>query len=134
MDHPVRRLTVLYDAACPLCRFARSWLSGQAQLVPLDFVPAGSGAARSLFPELDHRATLRELTVVADTGAVYSGDAGWLLCLWALDGYRALSIRLAAPGLRPAARKVVEAAAAVRRRSTGTDYGDDCDGNCAAGR
>ncbi|MEK8107718.1 DCC1-like thiol-disulfide oxidoreductase family protein [Micromonospora sp. M12] len=52
--------TVLFDAACPLCRAARRWLSSRAQLVPLEFVPAGSAEARRRFPGLDHDATLRD--------------------------------------------------------------------------
>ena len=109
-----QRLTVLYDAGCPICRAARTWLAGRAQLVPLDFVPAGSAQARALFPTLDQARTLTEITVVADTGAVYTGDAAWLMCLWALSGYRSLALRLAEPGLRPLARRAVAAAAAIR--------------------
>jgi predicted DCC family thiol-disulfide oxidoreductase YuxK len=133
MDQAIHRLTVLYDSACPICRFAREWLGGQAQLVPLEFVAAGSRAARERYPDLDHSAALRDVTVVADTGAVYTDDAAWLVCLWALDRYRALSFRLAAPALRDRAREVVHAAAALRRRTTARDYGyadDDCPGEC----
>src|SRR5262249_34989549 len=107
------RLTVLYDAGCPMCRAARRWLAGRAQLVPLDFVEAGSAAARRRFPGLDHARTLAEVTVVADTGAVYAGDSAWLVCLWALDGYRALALRLASPRMRPLARPVVHAATLI---------------------
>jgi len=67
------------------------------------------------------------VTVVADTGAVYEGDAAWLVCLWALDGYRGLAQRLSAPRLRPLARRVVAAAAAIR----GAQYGQTCDDACA---
>ena len=110
-------LTVLYDAGCPLCRAARRWLAGRPQLVPLMFVPAGSVDARRLFPGLDHGATLREITVIADTGDVYTGDGAWLACLWALAEHRALADRLARPALRPLARRVVAAAATVRDMS-----------------
>ena len=44
-------MTVLYDAGCRLCRSARRWLESRRQAVPLEFVPAGSPAARSRFPE-----------------------------------------------------------------------------------
>jgi len=118
-------LTVLYDAGCPLCRAARGWLAGRAQLVPLDFVPAGSAEARRRFPGLDHGATLRDVTVVADTGDVYAGDAAWLACLWALAGYRALAGTLARPGLRPLARRLVTAAATIRERTRTEGYRDD---------
>ena len=110
-------LLVLYDAGCPLCRAARRWLASRAQLVPLHFLPAGSPEARRRFPGLDHDATLRDLTVVADTGEVYAGDAAWLACLWALAGYRELADRLAEPHLLPVARRAIAAAAAVRERA-----------------
>ena len=110
----MKALTVLYDAGCPICRAARRWLAGRPQLVPLDFVPAGSAAARLRFPGLDHDATLRDITVVADTGEVYVGDAAWLACLWALESHRDLAYRLRQPHLLPLARGVVKAASSVR--------------------
>jgi len=122
--------TVLYDAGCPVCRAAHRWLAGRAQLVPLHFVPAGSAEARQRFPGLDHAATLRDLTVVADTGAVYVGDGAWLACLWALADYRGMADRLATPALLPAARRFIAAAAAVRRQTRAADYGDVCDDGC----
>jgi predicted DCC family thiol-disulfide oxidoreductase YuxK len=121
----VRRFTVLYDAGCRVCRAARQWLESRAALVPLEFLPAGSAAARERFPDLDHDATLRDITVVADTGAVYVGDAAWLACLWALDAYRELADTLSSPHLLPLARKVVDAAAAVRSRSGYRECDDD---------
>jgi predicted DCC family thiol-disulfide oxidoreductase YuxK len=123
-------LTVLFDAGCPICRTARRWLESRPQLVPLEFVAAGSDGARQRFPGLDHAATLRDLTVVADTGAVYAGDAAWLACLWALADHRGTAERLSSPHLLPAARRVVAAAAAVRRRTREADYGDVCDDRC----
>ena len=87
---------------CPLCRAARRWLASRAQLVPLEFVPAGSAEARRRFPGLDHDATLRDLTVIADTGEVYAGDGAWLACLWALADHRRTAERLARPRLLPA--------------------------------
>ncbi|GAA4675704.1 thiol-disulfide oxidoreductase DCC family protein [Phytohabitans rumicis] len=129
----VHALTVLYDAHCPLCRAAHRWLAARDQLVPLEFVPAGSDEARRRLPGLDHGATLRDVTVVADTGEVYVGDGAWLACLWALAGYRELAERLARPHLLPVARRVIAAAAAVRERTRG--YGDDDDrADCADDR
>ena len=104
----MNRLTVLYDAGCPICRAARRWLEARAQLVPLEFVPAGSAAARARFPGLDHGATLADITVVADTGEVYVGDGAWLACLWALESHRELSHRLGEPHLLPVARGILE--------------------------
>ncbi|SCL29322.1 Predicted thiol-disulfide oxidoreductase YuxK, DCC family [Micromonospora nigra] len=112
----IRALTVLYDAHCPLCRTARRWLAERPQLVPLEFVPAGSAQARRRFPGLDHDATLRDLTVVADTGAVYAGDGAWFACLWALADHRETADRLARPRLLPLARRLIVTAAALRER------------------
>ena len=128
----IRLLTVLYDDQCALCRTARRWLARRRQLVRLDFLPAGSPQARARFPGLDHAQTEREITVVADTGAVYDGDAAWLMCLWALSGYRATAISLARPGLRPLARQIVAAAAGVRRKTRAGGYGRACDDGCDA--
>jgi predicted DCC family thiol-disulfide oxidoreductase YuxK len=137
------RLTVLYDGNCPVCRQAGSWLGRQPQLVPIRLVKAGSETARRLYPGLDHDATLRDITVVATVHdgrqrwpeAVYVGDAAWLICLWALDAYRALSIRLAQPGLRGAARQVVAMASQARRATRNRLREDDgCDSDACATR
>ncbi|MEK2479529.1 hypothetical protein [Streptomyces noursei] len=141
---PVRRLTVLYDAHCPLCAFLRDWLARQRQLVPLDLVPAGTQEARQRLPELDHTATLEEITVpldlvpagtqearqrlpeldhtatleeitvVGDGGQVYRGAAAWVVCLWALHKYRPLAHKLAPPSGLRFARGAVLAAAKYR--------------------
>ncbi|WP_171165178.1 thiol-disulfide oxidoreductase DCC family protein [Streptomyces sp. I05A-00742] len=111
---PVRRFTVLYDARCPLCAFVRNWLAGQAQLVPLDLVPAGSDEARRRFPGLDPASTLEEITVVGDGGQVYRGAAAWIACLWALDEHRPLAHRLSTPAGMRFARGAVLAAAKYR--------------------
>ncbi|PCG87533.1 hypothetical protein CIB93_02200 [Streptomyces sp. WZ.A104] len=111
---PVRRLTVLYDAQCPLCVHLRHWLQRQRQLVPLDLVPAGSAEARRRFPELDHTATLAEITVVGDLGQVYRETSAWIVCLWALAKYRSRAHWLTTPAGRPFARGTVLAAARYR--------------------
>ncbi|MGW3242916.1 thiol-disulfide oxidoreductase DCC family protein [Streptomyces sp. NPDC001070] len=116
---PVRRLTVLYDPDCSLCAFVRGWLERQRQIVPLDLVPVGSDEARRRFPELDHAATLREITVVGDSGQVYRDDAAWLVCLWALAEYRPTAHRLSTRAGAPVARAAVLAAARYREAQWG---------------
>jgi len=103
----MRRLTVLYDQKCALCQRAWIWLNAQRQYVRLEFIPAGSDLARSRFPELDHEATLQELTVIGDGGEVYLGVKAWLLCLWALRDYRAMALRWSAPERMELARRFV---------------------------
>ncbi|WEH40040.1 DCC1-like thiol-disulfide oxidoreductase family protein [Streptomyces sp. AM 2-1-1] len=110
----VHRLTVLYDAQCPLCVHVRHWLRGQRQIVPLDLVPAGSKEARRRFPDLDHAGTLEEITAVGDRGQVYRGTAAWIVCLWALAEHRPKAHWLTTPAGRPLARATVLAAAKYR--------------------
>ena len=136
----MRELTVLYDAHCSLCRRFKDWLAaqrpatnGQGGVVRLRFVAAGSTYARALYPGLDHEATLREVTVVADDGSVYVGDRAWIVCLWATWEHRHTAVRLASPSLRPVARAIVQAAAGLRSWTSvrgGGDYADGCDGQC----
>ncbi len=107
LQAPVRRLTVLYDAQCGLCRRARFWLESRPAFVALEFLPAGSPAARERFPALDVAATLRELHVVADDGRTWSGARAWVLCLWALRETRELSLSLAGPRRMALAQRMV---------------------------
>jgi predicted DCC family thiol-disulfide oxidoreductase YuxK len=126
-------LTVLYDAACPMCRRFREWLGNQPLLVPTDFVAAGSALARDRYPALDHGRTLEEITVVADDGAIWTNEHAWVMCLWVTVQHRALAERLARPGWLPLARAAAYTAAGVRSRtrtSVGGDYIDPCAGTC----
>lgn len=97
----VRRLTVLYDEHCGLCREAKAWLARQPKHVPLDFVPAGSAEARRRYPALNVGDTLRRLTVVGDDRAVYRGTSAWLMVLWALREWRERALTFGWAPLRP---------------------------------
>lgn len=152
----MNRLYVLYDAGCPMCSRFRSWLVTQPHVIPVMAVAAGSADARALLPHLDHDATLREITVVADAGAVWTGASAWVTCLWATVEHRDLATRLATPLGLPVARAMAWAAAGLRAslttttgpdapapgravdgsgwvsgRARGGGYADDCDGHCA---
>lgn len=105
----MKTLTVLYDAQCDICRFSRRWLEQQPKHVEMAYVPAGSREARSLFPTLDHAATLGELTVIADDGALWRGHAAWLTCLWAVQSTRGWSLALARDGRVELARRAFDA-------------------------
>lgn len=129
-------LTVLYDATCPLCTRFRGWLQAQELLVPITFVPAGSPEAVARFPGLDPRQTLREITVVGDSGAVWTMEYAWVMCLWATRRHRVLAERLAQPQWLPVARGAAYSAAGLRawlRRDEypgGGGYPDGCAGSC----
>ena len=102
----MNKLYVLYDANCGLCSSVRDWVQDQAQLIAMGFVVANSPRAAQLFPSLSRPGTRpEELIVVDDCGGVYREGHAWIMCLYALAEYRALSLRLASPTLLPLARK-----------------------------
>ena len=86
------RLTVSYDPRCGLCCAVRDWIASQRQIVPVVCRPKPDAT--------------EELMVVADTGETWSGDAAWLMVLWALDEYRSWALRLASPALLPVAKQL----------------------------
>ncbi|MGW0897069.1 thiol-disulfide oxidoreductase DCC family protein [Streptomyces goshikiensis] len=134
----VRHLTVLYDAHCPLCVHIRHWLLGQRQLVPLRLLPAGSEAARRRYPRLDHAQTLRQITVIGDSGQVWAGTDAFIVCLWALAEHRPRANWLATPAGRPFARAAMHTASAwrsaVRTNGEAEPEVPACDDRCAAPR
>jgi hypothetical protein len=83
------------------------------------YVPAGSVQARSLFPTVDHEATMGELTVIGDDGALWRGAKAWLTCLWALVSYRGLALTLARSGNHDAAKEAFESLSRNRHRLGG---------------
>ncbi|HEX8001759.1 MAG TPA: DCC1-like thiol-disulfide oxidoreductase family protein [Mycobacteriales bacterium] len=103
----MRSLTVLYDPTCNLCCKAAAWVHDQEKYLPVYLLAAGSPAARTTFPNIDHEATRNQLTVVGDGGEVYYDERGWLMVLWALRKYRAMALRFAQPGMLPAAKRFV---------------------------
>ena len=86
----MRTLTVYYDARCGLCCATRDWINRQRQLVKVECRPASEPGA--------------ELTVIADSGEIWEGDAAWIIVLWALRDYREWAHRLSRPSMLPLAR------------------------------
>jgi predicted DCC family thiol-disulfide oxidoreductase YuxK len=111
----MRRLFVLYDSDCGLCRQLAAWLSEQPKLIPLFPIPAQSSAAAELLPSAS-LSPPQELTVVSDGGAVWLGDHAWIMCLFALRHYRPWAKKLAHPLLLPMARQAF--ATLSKHRST----------------
>jgi predicted DCC family thiol-disulfide oxidoreductase YuxK len=101
-------LYVFYDATCGLCTRLRSWCERQPAFVELRFVAAGSAEAHRLLPAELANATREDLTVLSSEGGVYQGEAAWLITLWALRGYRQLSMRLSDPRLAPKIREAFQ--------------------------
>ena len=109
---PVTSFTIVYDATCGLCTRTKDWISQQAPLVGLRFLAAGSLEAGRRFPQLP----TGELALVANTGEVWLGNHAWIVCLWALQGYRDLALRLTSPLL---VLMALEAFAVVSRNRHG---------------
>ena len=105
----VTQLTVLYDPTCGFCVRCRQWLEKQATLITMRFIPQGSSRQVRLFPGLvcktDEQGRPEELIVIDNQGKVYRDDKAWVMCFYALREYRALSMRLAKPGMAGLARR-----------------------------
>jgi predicted DCC family thiol-disulfide oxidoreductase YuxK len=112
----MNELFVLYDSRCGVCSRLRRWMLEQPAYVPIEFIAAGSPRARQLFPELPHSDEPAELVVITDEGEVFTGDAAWITCLYALVDFRDWSFRLARPSLRHFARAAWEVLSKNRNR------------------
>ena len=110
----MKKLYILYDSECELCRRCRVWLGRQPAFVPLVFIPFQSPEAECRFPALKELRPEEEIVVINDAGAVWQGGAAWVMCLWALQEYREWSQRLAQPALLSLARRMCEVVSANR--------------------
>ena len=102
------KLHIFYDATCGLCRACRDWLTKQPAYVELEFLPLQFASALARFPGLEQLHPEERLLVVNQKGEVWTGVDAWVMCLWALREYRAWSLRLANPLLKPFARRICE--------------------------
>ena len=101
----MKRLHVLYDGRCALCRRMRTWLERQPAFVELGYIPLQSKEAILRFPGIETFHPQEQLIVVSDTGDLWRGESAWITILWALREYREWAARLAHPSLRPFARR-----------------------------
>lgn len=104
----MKRLHVIYDAQCGLCRRCRDWLREQPAFIELAFTPLQALDLENRFPGIGQYQPQEQMVVISDEGGVYAGAAGWIMCLYALEDYRELSVRLAHPRLMPFAKRVCE--------------------------
>jgi predicted DCC family thiol-disulfide oxidoreductase YuxK len=88
----MKRLTILYDAACPICLRCRDWLATQHAFVELELLAASSPEAARRYGEVPWLGA--ELVVVSDDGEVWAGPAAFIVALWALEDYREWAYRL----------------------------------------
>ena len=104
----MKRLYLLFDWECALCRNCCRWLGRQPAFIELHFIPLQSPEIGRRFPGVEKLNLRERLAVVSDEGAVYQGQYAWIMCLYALRDYRAWSQRLAHPALLPFARQACE--------------------------
>jgi len=102
----MKRLYVFYDGECGLCRRSREWLAGQPAYLEIKFHPFQAEETRRLCPDLPRFNPEERLVVLSDEGGIYTGENAWLMCLYALRDYRAWSMRLAVPALKPLAQRL----------------------------
>jgi predicted DCC family thiol-disulfide oxidoreductase YuxK len=110
----MRKLFVLYDPDCGLCEAIRGWMLDQRSSLQIEIIASGSARSRLLFPAIESEPD--ELVVVDDDGTVYRGDSAFIICLYALDAYRAWAYRLSSPILRPFARRAFEMLSKNRKK------------------
>ena len=104
----MERLTVLYDGSCAFCHRCRDWLADQRAYLPLEFLAIQSPQVGRRFHGVADTVegdAPKELIVISNKGGVYRGSDAFLMCLYALEEYRELSIALADPMLKPMARR-----------------------------
>ncbi|MCB0713557.1 MAG: DUF393 domain-containing protein [Ignavibacteriae bacterium] len=103
----MKRLTILHDDRCAFCRRCVEWLRGQPKYLDFEFLPLESELTRERFPELRRSILGGELTVIDDEGGVYYGNDAYIICLYGLREYRAISARLSHPAVRPFVRRAL---------------------------
>jgi len=106
-DPAITNLFVLHDPRCSFCQHCKRWMEHERKLIAIEFIAAGSPAARGMFPGLyvDAESIGEELIVIDNLGGVYRDTSAFVMCLWGLVGYRSWSYRLAGPTLLPLARR-----------------------------
>ncbi|MFT5465953.1 MAG: putative DCC family thiol-disulfide oxidoreductase YuxK [Verrucomicrobiales bacterium] len=102
----MKTLHVFFDHECGMCSRFRRWLERQPKFVEIRFTSYHDPEAKRICPVLDELHPEDKLVVMADTGEVYQGETAWIMCLWALENYRGLSMTLARPRWLPLARRV----------------------------
>lgn len=124
-------LTVLFDPGCALCRRCRDWMLEQPAYLTLTFLACTGEVARARYGDIPWLGN--ELVVVSEAGEVWAGPAAFLMCLWALVGWREWSIRLASPALAPLAQRFFHLVSSRRAGIAALLERECSDGTCRIG-
>ena len=127
---PPRRLTVVYDDDCELCRRCSTWLRFQPTYVPLDVVAVSAARLDPRYAGVPWLGA--ELVVVDSRGRIWVGAAAFIVCLWATRDWREWSYRISGPAFAPLAERFFHAISSHRGR-IGAFLGPTAD-DCAVGR
>lgn len=125
-----RRLTVVYDDRCELCRRCSSWLRYQPTYVPLELLATSVAREEERFQGVPWLGA--ELVVIDERGSIWVGAAAFIVCLWATRDWRGWSYRLSGPAFAPMAERFFHAISSHRGR-IGAFLGPTID-DCAVGR
>src|SRR5439155_11147342 len=82
----VTRITIVYDATCPLCVRCAEWIATEPQFVSVELLPSQSERATARYGAVPWLG--QELVAVSDDGAVWAGPAAFLVALWTLERWR----------------------------------------------
>ena len=95
----MKKLTVIFDGDCVLCRRSVRWLANRQTYVEIATVPAEHTETKAAHGHIPGYGD--NMVVVADDGRVWVGPPdAYLAVMWAIRGTRALSYLLSAPVLK----------------------------------
>ena len=123
----MKRLTILYDAGCPLCVRARVWMERQPAYVDLEFLACQSEEAAARYGDVPWLCS--ELVVVSDAGEVWAGPAAFIVALWALVDYREWAYRLSGESFSKMAERFFVALSHKRKWVAGWVTHPECSGD-----
>ncbi len=117
MRRPRRRLVVLIDGGCPLCRRTARLLHTLDWLDRLAFADGVDGTARERWaPGVDEAAMMQEMYVVDETGTRHAGYDGYLQLAAVVPVLWPFGVAGRLPGIRMAGRAAYRFIAARRVR------------------
>ncbi len=123
-----KKLTVIFDGDCVLCRRSVHWLQKQRTHVEVTTTPALRPETLAEYGQIPGYGD--NMVVVSDDGRSWVGPPdAYLVVMWAVRGTRALSYLLSLPGLKTLTGLVFQFIAG-NRHLIGQMAGDRCE-RCA---
>ncbi|MBI2432338.1 MAG: DUF393 domain-containing protein [Candidatus Hydrogenedentes bacterium] len=92
---------LIYDASCPVCRRAQSWIARRARPNCLDYVPCQSEARKARAPQVSEDECMRAMQLILPEGTIFAGaDAFEHLLPLLRAPWRFLRAAFLIPGVR----------------------------------